>query len=196
MKNQVLFDYILADTWFGAKDNMEYVHYDLKKLFIFGIKINRLIAFSQEEKKRGEDHKFDSEMFQDGEKREIWLKDLAFSVVLVKKIFKNEDGSTGVLRIVTNDLNSDANQIMQVYQKRWQVEVYHKSIKQNASLAKSPTKVVRSQKNHIFSSIIAYCKLEMLKFKTYLNHFALKYKLIVRANQMAFQELKILRQNI
>jgi len=32
---------------------------------------------------------------------------------------------------------------------------YHKSIKENASLAKSPTKKMRSQANHIFASIVA-----------------------------------------
>jgi hypothetical protein len=38
--------------------------------------------------------------------------------------------------------------------------------------------------------MVAYCKLEMLKLKTGLNHFAIKYKLIVRANHIAMQELK------
>jgi hypothetical protein len=42
-----------ADTWFGAKKNMEFVHYEIKKKFIFGIKANRLIALSEEDKKKG-----------------------------------------------------------------------------------------------------------------------------------------------
>ncbi|HHY7016762.1 TPA: IS701 family transposase, partial [Legionella pneumophila] len=67
---------------------------------------------------------------------------------------------------------------------------YHKSIKQNASLTRSPARTVKTQSNHIFASIIAYCKLEMLKIKTKLNHFAIKYKLIIRANQIALKELK------
>lgn len=49
--------------------------------------------------------------------------------------------------------------------------------------------------NHIFASIMAYCKLEFLKIKTSLNHFATKYKLLVKANQMAFAELKKLRES-
>lgn len=193
--NQVLFDYVLADNWFGAKDNMEFIHYELNKFFIFGIKANRLIAFSEEERKRGQYHNLNSLSFKDGEKRIVWLKDLAFPVALVTKIFKNEDSSTGILHIVTNDLNSDADRIYEIYQKRWRIEEYHKSIKQNTSLEKSPTKVIRSQKNHIFASIVSYCKLEFLKIRTNLNHFALKYKLILKANQMAFRELKILREN-
>jgi len=38
--NNVKFEYILADIWFGAKKNMEFVHYDMKKKFIFGAKID------------------------------------------------------------------------------------------------------------------------------------------------------------
>ncbi|MCB1181714.1 MAG: transposase, partial [Chlamydiia bacterium] len=64
-----------------------------------------------------------------------------------------------------------------------------KANKRNASLAKSPTKVVRSQKNHIFASIVAYCKLEFLKTKTSLSHFGMKYMLLMKANRAAFLEL-------
>jgi hypothetical protein len=192
-ENQVKFDYVLADNWFGAKDNMEFIHYDMKKKFIFGIKTNRLIAFSNEERKKGQYQNLKTLNFKNGEKRIIWLKDLSFPVSLICKIFKNEDGSTGMLYLVTNDLDSDADRIYEIYQKRWRIEEYHKSIKQNASLEKSPTKVVRSQKNHIFASIIAYCKLEFLRIKTFLSHFGLKYLLLMRANRMAFLELERLK---
>ena len=133
---------------------------------------------------------------KDGGKRIVWLKDLAFPVALITKIFKNGNGSTGILRLVTNELDSDTDLIYETYQKRWCIEEYHKSIKQNTSLEKSPKKVARSQKNHIFASIIAYCKLEFLKIRTSLNLFALKYKLILRANQATFEELKNLRKKV
>lgn len=81
----------------------------------------------------------------------------------------------------------------QIYQRRWRIEEYHKSIKQNAALGKSPTKTVRTQTNHVFASIVAYVKLEKLKLKTNLNHFAIRYKLIVKANQIAFKELQIMK---
>lgn len=31
IKNEVKFDYVLSDNWFGAKKNMEFIHYDMKK---------------------------------------------------------------------------------------------------------------------------------------------------------------------
>ena len=190
MTNGVKFDYILSDTWFGAKKNMEFIEYDMKKKFINGIKANRLIALSEEERKRGQYQNLNALPLKDGDKRIVWLKDISFPVALITKIFKNEDGSTGILYLVTNDLESSADRIYEIYQKRWRIEEYHKSIKQNASLAKSPTKVVSKKKNHIFASIVAYCKLELLRTKTSLSHFGIKYMLLMKANRAAFLELE------
>jgi len=192
-KNQIKFDYVLADNWFAARKNMEFIHLDLKKNFIFGLKANRLVATSESARKKGQYQNLKSLTLKDGDARIVWLKDLRFPVKVLKRVFKNENGTTGILYLITNDLNLDTDQIYDTYQKRWRIEEYHKSIKQNASLEKSPTKIPRTQRNHIFASIIAYCKLEFLRWKTTMNHFALKYKLIIRANQMAFAELQKIR---
>ena len=187
--NQIKFEYVLADNWFGAKKNMEYIHSDLNKKFIIGIKSNRLITLS----KKGQYQSLSSLSLENNETRTVWLKGMSFPVKLLKRVFKNENGTTGTLYLITNDLDIDAERIYEIYQKRWRIEEYHKLIKQKASFEKSPTKVTRSQRNHIFASIIAYCKLEFLKVKTSLNHFALKYKLILKANQEAMLELKRIR---
>ncbi len=195
-KNRVLYRYILADSWFGAKDNMEYIHFTLQKYFIFGVKSNRTVALSLHDKQRGNFQPIKSLDLAEERAITVYLKDMSFPVQLVKKSFTNEDGSTGVLYLVTNDFTLKDTQIYGVYQKRWRIEEYHKSIKQNASLAKSPTQTIRSQQNHIFASLIAYCKLEGLKIKTRLNHFALKSRLLLRANQLVFQELQLLKQQL
>lgn len=192
--NQVKFDYVLADSWFCSKQTMGFIEYELKKKFILGLHANRLVALCKQDKAAGKYQNVESLSLQDGEKRVVYLNELSFQVAIMAKHFKNGDGSRGILYLASNDLASDVNQIYSVYQKRWRIEEYHKSIKQNTSLEKSPTKVVVSQKNHIFSSIIAYCKLELMKLKHCLNHFALKYKLLIKANQIAFQELLKIKQ--
>lgn len=191
-KNNVLFEFVLADNWFGSKANMAHIHNDLEKSFIIGIKSNRTLALSENDAKSGRFTKVRDLEIEEDVAHTVYLKGLDFPVRLLKKVFKNENGSTGVLYLVSNDMTSSAERLYEVYQKRWRIEEFHKSIKQNASLAKSPTRTVRTQSNHVFASIIAYCKLEMLKLKTKLNHFALKYKLILRANQIALKELQIM----
>ena len=188
--NHVLFEWVLADNWFGSKENMAFIHDELQKSFIIGIKSNRTLALSENDAKNGRHQQVRSLELEEDVVYKVWLKGLAFPVQLLKKVFKNENGTTGTLYLVSNDMHCSAERLYEVYQKRWRIEEFHKSIKQNASLEKSPTKKVKTQCNHVYAAMIAYCKLEMLKFKTGLNHFSIKYKLIVRANQIAMQELK------
>ena len=174
-ENQVLFDHILADNWFGSKENMEFIK-SLGKKFIIGIKSNRTVALLGKDKKLGKFQQVSSLDMQDGESKKVWLKGVPFEIVLIKKVLINEDGSIGVLYLASNDIEQNAAYLYQIYQKRCKIEEYHKSIKENASLAKSLTKKMRSQANHIFASIVAFCKLEILKIATATNHFSIKYK--------------------
>lgn len=64
----------------------------------------------------------------------------------MKKVFTNGDGSSvGVLYIVSNDLELNSLALYDLYNKRWSIELYHKNIKNHASLSKSPAKTVKSQ---------------------------------------------------
>ena len=46
IRNDVVFRYVLGDSWFAASENMEYIH-DKKKVFIFDLKANRLASTEQ-----------------------------------------------------------------------------------------------------------------------------------------------------
>ena len=112
-------------------------------------------------------------------------------VAIVQQVFKNEeDGSEGVLYLVSSDLTLDYDCLTTIYQRRWKVEQYHKSLKSNASLEKSPTKTIRTQTNHVFSSIYAFFKLERLKLATKINHFALRSSIYLKALRASYEELK------
>ena len=101
--------------------------------------------------------------------------------------------SQGVLYLTTSDTTLSGPELQAIYQKRWKVEEYHKSVKSNASFAKSPTKTVRTQSNHVFACLWAYVKLECLRLKNRLNHFAMKGRLYKAAIASAFRELQSLK---
>jgi hypothetical protein len=122
--------------------------------------------------------------------REIYLEGVDFPLVLVKQVFTNEDGSQGILYLVSSEITLSFSDITTNYQTRWQVECYHKSLKQNVSLSKSPTQTETTQTNHFFAALCGFVKLEMLKVKTKLNHFALKSKLYINALHSAFSTLR------
>ena len=192
VQNQMELRYIMADSWFSSKDNMEQIR-KKGKPFFFAIKSNRTIALSLEEKKRGEFKRVSELDLKEGEATLVYMKGLDFGVLLMKQVFTNKDGSTGVLYLVCSDTTLNDSQF-DLYKKRWRIEEYHKSIKSNMGLEKSPTRTVRTQNNHIFSCLCAYAKLEWLSIKKHLNHFALKYQLVLKANQIALMELRKMQQ--
>jgi hypothetical protein len=85
------------------------------------------------------------------------------------------------LHLVGSAPTLDYDGLTTIYQRRWKGKEYHKSLKVNAALAKSPTKAIRTHSNHVFSSIYAYFKLERMKLATSMNHFALRSRLCVKA---------------
>ena len=71
------------------------------------------------------------------------------------------------------------------------MEVFHKSLKSNANLAKSPTRTLRTQSNHVFMAIYATLKLECLSIINKLNPFALCRKLLINASRSAYAQLQL-----
>ena len=195
INNAILFKYVLSDVWFSSKENMEYI-LDNKKHFIFAIKKNRLVALSLEDKLLGQFKSLESLELRENEVTKCFLKGMEQEVLVTRQIFINQDGSMGVLYLATSNTSLDFSQMTTIYQKRWKIEEYHKSIKSNTGLSKSPTKTVLTQSNHFFASIYSYFKLERLSRLTNLNHFALKSKLYIKALAVSFKELQKLRNQI
>ena len=191
--NRLKFRYVLSDVWYSASETMNHIKCKLEKEFIMPLKSNRKVALYPADKRRGLYERVSLLELEANTTREVYLEQVGFPLLLAKQVFKNEDGTQGVLYLVSSDLTLDYERMTTIYQRRWKVEEYHKSLKSNASLAKSPTKTIRTQGNHVFASIWAFVKLERMKLATSMNHFALRSRLCVKAVQAAFQELQDLR---
>ena len=189
--NTLRFSYVLCDSWYTNSENIKHV-LGLKKHLIGAVKSNLEVALSLADKKAGKFVKLNQLVLELGLKQ-VYIRQLEVPVSLCKDLFINEDGSKAVQYLLSTDLTLSFQQVITTYQKRWGVEEYHKSLKQNASVAKAPVKTSNTQANHLFASICAFVKLERLKIVEKTNHFALKAKLYIKATQAAFQELAVLK---
>jgi hypothetical protein len=197
VQNQLKFRYVLMDSWFSASENFEHI-VKKSKHFIAALKCNRLVALSLDDKKQGRYVRIDSLDFTHQKVVSGWLKGYSQEVLLTRQVFTNKDGSTGELDLVCSDLSCNFEAITTIYQKRWQVECFHKSLKSNAGVAKSPTRRVTTQNNHVFMSICAVFKLECLRIssKLKMNHFAIRAKLLINATKSAFAELQQIKMRL
>ena len=196
ISNQLPFKYVLADIWFGSKENMIFLKQEKKKDFIFPLKENRKVALSREDREQGRYVSVSSLLLEANAVQQIWLEGIDFPLLFCKQVFTNKDGSQGVLYLVTSDQSLCSSEIQTIYQKRWKIEVYHKSLKSNASFSKSPARTVRTQSNHFFACLWAYAKLESLSIHMKLNHFAMKARIYKAAIKSAYTELQALREGV
>jgi DDE superfamily endonuclease len=120
-KNHIKFRYVLSDVWYASSENMRYIKQELNKEFIMPLKSNRKVALSLEDKKRGDYERVASLELEPATVRKVYLEQVEFPLLLVKQVFKNEDGSEGVLYLVSSDLTLEYERLTTIYQRRWKV---------------------------------------------------------------------------
>lgn len=171
-------DYVLSDSWYSSKDNMQYVYQECQTHFVMALKSNRLVARSEKEAKKG--NFIPLEKLRLGKRAvKLYLKGLDFPVLVVKKTFKNGRKSSGTLYLASSDPELGYEDIFTLYKRRWQIEEYHKSLKSNCSLEKCQASSHAAQKAHFYCAALAYLLLEKTKAKEDKNHFALKKELTI-----------------
>jgi DDE superfamily endonuclease len=192
VRTRISFRFVLFDGWFASAETRVFIKHTQHRDFICPLKTHRKVALSKADKQQGRYVRVDTLELEAQATREIYLEGVDFPLVLIKQVFTNEEGSLGIRYLVSSDTTLSFDDVTTTSHTRWEVEGYHKSLKPNVSLAKSPTQTVTTQTNHFFAALCGFIKLERLKGKTKLNHFALKSKLYLNALQAAFSTLRTL----
>ena len=189
----VPFRYVFSDVWYASAENMKYIKRDLKRHFIMPLKHNRKVALSAHDKRRGNYVTVETLSLKERATMVVYVEEVPFPLLLLRQVFTNKDGSTGTLYLVSSDTTLTYATMTDLYQKRWKIEEYHKALKQQCALTRSPARMVGTQSSHIFCSLCAFVKLEMLRMMTAVSYEGLKLNLYLHALQTAFRHLKTLQ---
>ena len=154
------------------------------------LKNNRKVALSLDAKHARQWQWLDLLMLKANTPTEIYIETAYFPLTLVKQVFANGDSNTGLQFLVSRKTTLSDDPITIIYRTWWNVEPYHNSLKQNASLKKSSTQITTPHFNHLFTVLYAYINLEWLHKVTHPNQFALKSRFYVGSLQSAFASLR------
>lgn len=156
--------YVLADCWYGSVENMKYLQ-KLKWKFIFGLKENRKVSLTK--------NNYISVSSLDWSKtlvQKVWLKEFGF-VIVAKIVIKDDD----IRYAVTDDLSiPDIETFKQHMDHRWNIETFHRGIKQTTGIEKCYSIKEVTQRNHIFASFVAFITLERTRLKTGISWYEQK----------------------
>lgn len=192
-RNNVRFRYVLSDVWYASVENMKYIKNALHRDFVMPLKTNRKVALSAVEKRAGKYVTVDTLLPKENEHLTVYLEGLTSPVSLIRHVYKNKDGSVGVLYLCCSDLTLAYQHIIDLYQKRWKIEEYHKALKQQCALSVSPAHTADTQSSHIFCSLCAFVKLELMHRITAVSYEGLKLNLHLHALKTAFKHLRSLQ---
>jgi hypothetical protein len=100
-----------------------------------------------------------------------------------------------ILRILTNDLDAPAQEIADLYKRRWRIELFFRVMKQTLKITKFLGRSENAVRIQIAVALIAYLLLRALHEITKAAHGFLELVRLVRANLMHCKEVAKMRQN-
>lgn len=157
VEKQIKAKRVLFDSWYASWQNLKQVH-RLGLIFYTTLKSNRLVSLSKES---GYVHLDEIEWTAERLKNGVLvkLKKVPFKVKLFKVVAKNGD----IDWVITNDLDETMTTkvVQEVNDLRWQVEDFHRELKQLTGSEKCQCRKARSQRNHLACSYHAWLSLKV-----------------------------------
>ena len=93
-----------------------FIKHEQERDFICPLKTNRKVALSLAAKLAGHFQRVDTLEIAENATREIYLEGVDVPLLLVRQVFTNEDGSIGILYLVTSDTTPSFDDITTSYQ--------------------------------------------------------------------------------
>lgn len=149
--------YILFDSWYASVANLKYIHRK-DRIFYTTLKSNRLISITKEEGYiHLQDIDWTTERLENG--ISVKLKDLPFLVKLFKIVATDGD----IDWVITNDPATDLTTTVVRGRNdvRWDVECFHREIKQLTGIEKCQCQNEWAQRNHIACCYHAWLALKV-----------------------------------
>lgn len=149
--------YILFDSWYASVANLKYIHRK-DRIFYTTLKSNRLVSITKEE---GYIHLQDIDWTAERLKTgiSVKLKDVPFLVKLFKIVATDGD----IDWVITNDPATDLTTTIVRGRNdvRWDVECFHREIKQLTGIEKCQCQNEWAQRNHIACCYHAWLALKV-----------------------------------
>lgn len=148
--------YVLLDSWYSGLKNLKAIR-SYGWQWITNLKRNRIVATAPHHSMPISDLDLD-----DGIVKHVWLKGYG-EVVVAKLVITHDD----VRYLASSDLGLTGYEtFIHHWQQRWNIEEFHEGLKQTTGVGNCSAQRAHAQRIHIFSSMVAFLKLEEIRQQT------------------------------
>lgn len=156
---------VIADSWYSSLDNLKMLR-DLGWKWVMGLRKNRSVNKKQ---------KLENLTIPD-EGLQVHLRGYGF-IHVFRFVAKN--GRTDY--IGTNVENPTREKIKSLVRKRWEIEVFHRELKQTCGLEHCQSRTGRAQRNHIVLSVLSWIKSADVRRSNHLSFYQQQWNVIKQA---------------
>jgi len=161
---------VVMDSWYAAVDTLHLIA-DYHWVFVCGLKGNRIV-FTKEEGGKMKRWAI-SNLPIPPEGKIVHLKDFGqVKVFLLVAPNGKED------YYCTNNLSLTPSDIRDASAQRWKIEEYHRGLKQTTGVEMCQSRTARSQRTHIFCSILSFMALEKKRIEEGITWYESKRRII------------------
>jgi putative transposase len=157
--------YVSFDSWFASLENLKLIRL-FKWQWFTRFKSNRLVD-------DGKGNRPIREVEIPEEGRMVHLK--AYGMI---KIFKLVPKDGDIEYWATSELGMSAIKRLSIAEKAWQIEIYHRGVKQYCGIEKCQARAAVIQLNHIGCAIRAFLRIERYSFRTGKSWFEAKIGIV------------------
>lgn len=153
---------VVADSWYGSLNNLKFIR-DLNWTWVIGLRKNRVVN-------RGENL---GSLDIPDEGLKVHLRGYGFITVYR---FVTKEGRTDY--IGTNLENPTREKVEDFVKRRWNIEVYHRELKQTCGLERCQSRTRRAQRNHIGFSILTWIRMAKVRSLNNLSFYQQDWNII------------------
>lgn len=157
--------FTLIDSWYAGIENLKLITHDLGWQFICNLKSNRKVSVT-----KGAYISIADLSLTDRQVRKVWLKEYGY-VRVCKTVATNGD----VTYLATSDLAlTGYDAFIDHWSHRWQIEEFHRGLKQTTGIEQCSATRSSAQKTHIFAAFTAFLKLEKIRLQERISWYEQK----------------------
>ena len=163
--------YITGDSWYSSKENMKFItKYGIR--FLFGIESNRIVSIE-----KGTWVQVQKIENWNDKGVEAYFKDFGH-VVLFRQVSKDSCRYYVIAKPIDDDEKIGGETFKNIHSIHWNIEQFHRAIKQLCNIEKFQVRKTQAVATHIFCSYLSYIKLELARSKNLIvNWYQVKKEL-------------------
>ena len=161
--------FVTMDSFYASVDTLHLIN-NYGWIFVAGVKSNRIVFKISEEQ---------ATKYSVGTiaipKEGVMVRLKEYGMV---KLFELIATNGKVEHIITNNFSSNASVIRNAYARRWKIEEFHRGIKQTTGVEACQSTTARSQRTHIFCSLLSFLAFEKKRLEEGTTWYEAKRRII------------------